>query len=60
MSEHSAQRKTITYPDKTKPCGVRVETYCGGCGKQISRFAFVCKECGCKVLLDDEDKVVTR
>lgn len=46
MSEHSAQRKTITCHDETKPRGVRVVTYC--------------KECGCKVLLDDNDKEVTR
>lgn len=60
MSEHSAKRKTIAYPDETKLRGVRFETYCGCCGKQMSRFALVCKECGCKVLLNDDDKAATR
>ena len=60
MSEHSAKRKSVTYPDDTRSRGVRVETYCGGCGKQMSRFDPACKECGCKVLLNDDDKVVTR
>lgn len=39
MSEHSAQRKTIACPDKTRPRGVRVETYCGlhGAGEKACK-----------------------
>jgi len=50
-----AHRVLMKHPGDT-PTGIKVDTMCGACGAELSRFAKECSKCGS--VFDEEDEWV--